>query len=229
MNVQHKRAPLVELKLAGSEQAMEFSGYGAVFGNIDSYGDVIERGAFADTLIAAKRNAEWPAMLMEHGGLGMSADDMVPIGVWTELEEDERGLRVTGRLADTQRGREAYQLLRMEPRPAITGLSIGYVPKEWTPRTRPEEPKRTLKKVELFEVSLVTFPANRSARVADVKGDAITRREIERMLTQDAGLTRSQAREVLSRRFPSLATQDAGPDDDQTAERLARLIETIKA
>jgi hypothetical protein len=205
---------------------MEFSGYGAVFGNIDAYGDVIERGAFADTLAAAKRNAEWPAMLLEHGGLGMAADDMVPIGVWTSLEEDDKGLLVTGRLADTQRGREAYQLLRMEPRPAITGLSIGYVPKEWSQRTKPEEPKRTLRKVELFEVSLVTFPANRSARVADVKGQEVTRREIERMLTQDAGLTRSHAREIMSRRFPSLATQDAGTEDDTTAA-LARLVSAI--
>jgi len=123
-------------------------------------------------------------MLMQHGGMGVGADDLAPIGVWTELAEDSVGLRVAGKLADTTRGREAYALLKMEPRPAITGLSIGYVTKVSERGTRPDEPRRYLKKLDLLEISLVTFLANPRARVESVKG--ITRREIERMLTQDA-------------------------------------------
>jgi predicted transcriptional regulator len=61
-----------------------------------------------------------------------------------------------------------------------------------------------------------------------VKSGDVTRREIERMLTQDAGLTRSQAREVMSRRFPSLAMQDAGTDD-ATADALHRLIKSLQS
>ena len=70
-----------ELKLAPSDTGeMSFSGYGAVFGNIDSYGDVIQPGAFADTLAASKQSNQWPAMLLQHGGFLGAADDMTPIG-----------------------------------------------------------------------------------------------------------------------------------------------------
>ena len=81
-------------------------------------------------------------MLMQHGGMGVGADDMTPIGVGTELAEDSVGLRVAGKLADTPRGREAYALLKMEPRPAITGLSIGYVTKLSERGTRAFSPAR---------------------------------------------------------------------------------------
>jgi HK97 family phage prohead protease len=213
--------PLREVCFAQTDDHA-FSGYGAVFGNKDAYGDVIEPGAFADTLALAKSSGQWPAMLMQHGGMGVGADDLTPIGVWTELAEDSVGLRVSGKLADTPRGREAYALLKMEPRPAITGLSIGYVTKQSERGTRPDEPRRYLKKLDLLEISLVTFPANPRARVESVKG--VTRREIERMLTQDAGLSRSQAREILARRFgPS--TQDAGPDPADALRRLVTIIQ----
>lgn len=97
-------------------------------------------------------------------------DAMTPVGIWTSLEEDGIGLKVEGKPADTVRGREAYGLMTMEPRPAIDGLSIGYITKSYEPRSRPEEPRRKLTKVDLLEVSLVTvFPANPKARIASVK------------------------------------------------------------
>jgi uncharacterized protein len=213
-----------EVKFAGSE-TMTFSGYGAVFGNVDSYGDVIAPGAFATTLAQAQKSGEFPAMLMQHGGMGLSADDMTPIGIWTSLSEDGHGLKVEGKLADTPRGREAYELLKMEPRPAINGLSIGYIAKEWEPRSKPEDPRRTLKRVDLLEVSLVTFPANRKARVEAVKSGAPEDRirEFERWLTQDAGLTRSEARVVINSGFKSLlAMPDAGEQDEELSALLAR-------
>lgn len=215
---------LREVKLASSgADAMTFSGYGAVFGNVDSYGDVIVPGAFAESLASAQRTGEWPAMLMQHGGVGLMADDMTPIGIWTELAEDGHGLKVEGKLADTPRGREAYALLKMDPRPAISGLSIGYIAKEAVPRSRPEEPRRTLKRVDLIEVSLVTFPANRKARISGVKACGETERDIERWLMQDAGLSRREARHVINHGFKSLlGTQDAA------SRELAALAEAIK-
>src|SRR5689334_78429 len=121
-----------EFKFASDSgaDAMTFAGYGAVFGNIDSYGDVIARGAFSSWLgdVDSKRQP-WPAMLSQHGGFGVSSDDMTPVGVWTELSEDTTGLRVKGKLADTPRGREIYTLMKMKPA-AIKGLSIGYIAKE---------------------------------------------------------------------------------------------------
>lgn len=202
---------------------MTFSGYGAVFGNVDSYGDVIQPGAFADTLSAAQKTSQFPAMLLQHGGWGMGAEDMTPIGVWTTLSEDGHGLKVEGKLADTPRGREAYTLLKMTPRPAITGLSIGYIAKEFTLRSKPEEPRRTLKKVDLLEVSLVTFPANGKARISSVKsGGDFTEREFEQLM-QDAGLSRKEARVVMTHGFRHLkAMQDAG------SEELSDLAAAIK-
>lgn len=216
---------LNEVKLAAADdKEMTFAGYGAVFGNVDSYGDVIQPGAFADTLAASQKSGQFPAMLMQHGGWGMGADDMTPVGIWTALSEDGHGLKVEGKLADTPRGREAYTLLKMTPRPAITGLSIGYIAKEFAQRTKPEEPRRTLKKVDLMEVSLVTFPANGKARISQVKSGAdFTEREFEQLM-QDAGLSRKEARVVMAHGFRHLkAMQDAGSGElDELAELIRR-------
>lgn len=221
---------LREVKLAGDAAVMEFSGYGAVFGNVDAYGDVIQPGAFADTLAEAQKSGQWPAMLLQHGGMGFNAEDETPIGIWTDMAEDGVGLKVTGRLADTTRGREAYALLKMEPRPAINGLSIGYIAKAFEPRSKPEDPRRKLTKIDLFEVSLVTFPANQKARVASVKAARdMTEREIERLLTRDAGMSRSDAAALMRGGLTALKAQrDAGGPGDPT-EALARLIASINS
>lgn len=207
----------------GGAGSMTFKGYGAVFGNVDAYGDVISPGAFADTLAATQKSGQWPAMLLQHGGFGMSAEDMTPIGIWTELSEDGHGLKVEGKLADTPRGREAYALLKMEPRPAINGLSIGYIAKEAVPRSKPEEPRRTLKRVDLIEVSLVTFPANGKARISSVKQLADNEREIEAWLMRDAGLSAREAKTVISHGFKHLLRER-----DAAAGELAELAEALK-
>lgn len=210
-----------EWKFAGDAAAMTFSGYGAVFNNVDSYGDVLAPGAFAESLRESKGSGVWPAMLLQHGGGFMgSAEDMTPIGIWTAMEEDSHGLKIEGKLADTQRGRDLYTLMKMQPRSAINGLSIGYTPVEWATRTKPEEPRRTLKRVKLWEVSPVTFPANPKARVTDVKTAAPS--EIERLL-RDAGLTVREAKAFMAEGFAGLkALRDAGGED--STDELAELI-----
>ena len=218
MAIERASFGLREIKLAPPEtEGMTFEGYGAVFGNVDSYGDVIQPGAFADTLAAAQKSGTWPAMLLQHGGWGMGAEDMTPIGIWTGLSEDGIGLKVQGKFADTVRGREAYALLKMDPRPAIDGLSIGYIPKEWTQRSKPEEPRRTLKKVDLLEVSLVTFPANGKARVSAVKSleEISSLADAEAFLREVGGLSKSQAVGFIAR---VKAASDRGePDADAEA------------
>lgn len=224
--MQNLTCNLRELKFAADEgaQAMSFTGYGAVFGNVDSYGDVIEAGAFSKFLADVKAgNQPWPAMLSQHGGWQMSAEDMTPIGVWTDFAEDGHGLKVTGQLADTPRGLEMHKLMKMSPRPAIDGMSIGYIAKEWEPRSKPEDPKRKLKRIDLIEVSIVTRPANGKARVESVKNDW-TERDFERLLTRDAGLSRSDALVVINQGFKSLiAMRDAGSSE------LAELAQALKA
>jgi hypothetical protein len=196
-------------KLAAGKDDGTFSGYGSVFGNVDSYGDVVAKGAFKDTLKDAKKSDTWPALLLQHGGF--SAEDMTPIGIWTDLSEDDVGLKVEGKLAlETRRGAETYALMKMEPRPAISGLSIGYRAKKFTMGTKANEPRRTLESVDLMEVSVVTFPANGKALIDAVKGDLPTEREFELWLTRDAGYTRSQARTIINSGFKSLkGTRDA--------------------
>ena len=223
--MQNLTCNLLELKFAADEgaQAMSFTGYGAVFGNVDSYGDVIEAGAFSKFLGDVKAGSQpWPAMLSQHGGWQMSAEDMTPIGVWTDFAEDGHGLKVAGQLAATPRGLEMYKLMKMSPRPAIDGMSIGYIAKEWEPRSKPEDPKRKLKRIDLIEVSIVTRPANGKARVESVKNDW-TERDFERLLTRDAGLSRSEALVVINQGFKSLiAMRDAG------SAELAELYEAVK-
>lgn len=224
--MERKTFALTEFKLADTSagvKEMRFSGYGAVFGNVDSYGDVIEPGAFASTLAQAQKTGIFPSMLMQHGGMGITAQDMMPIGVWDKLSEDGVGLFNEGVLADTPRGNEAYTLMKMQPRPAITGLSIGYVAKKFTARSKPDEPRRRLHEIDLMEVSLVTFPANGKARVLDVKSEGFTERMFEQLL-RDAGLSRSEAEAVTRHGFKGLnSMRDAGSSELEAAIAAARL------
>lgn len=145
-------------ELKGLDEDGRFAGYASVFGVSDSYADVVVEGAFARSLAESRASGQMPAMLWQH-------DPSRPIGVWTDLKEDRAGLKVHGKLAiGTQAGREAYELLRLG---AINGLSIGYVTvaSEIEPRRR----QRVLTDLELWEISLVTFPANPDARVTNVK------------------------------------------------------------
>ena len=190
-----------EIKEVSDDAAnMTFSGYGAVFGNVDSYGDVIQAGAFAATLRHMKTTGIWAAMLLQHGGWGINADDMNPIGIWTSLEEDEKGLKVEGKLAGTPRGIEMYTLMKMKPRPAIDGLSIGYTPIRWKNRVNADEPRRTLEEVKLWEISPVTFPANDQAR-ASAKAEIAMRKRIAETALRDAGCSVAKAKAAVALAF----------------------------
>lgn len=131
-------------------------GYASLFGEIDQVRDMVMRGAFANTLAA--RGVQRIPMLFQH-------DPSEPVGVWLELREDQRGLFARGRLIpEVARARELLSLLRAG---AIDGLSIGFrtVKGSIDPRTR----IRRLVAVELWEISIVTFPLLAGARVRAVK------------------------------------------------------------
>jgi HK97 family phage prohead protease len=217
----------VKFDAAGVDQKTgTFEGYGAVFGNVDSYGDVIAKGAFKATLRDWKKAGSLPPMLVQHGGWMMTDMDALPIGKWEAMEEDDTGLRVTGRLInlDTERGKQIYGAMREG---VLDGMSIGYRAKDFVIGTKPEEPRRTLKAVELVELSVVTFPANGKARVDAVKTEGLSRRELERRLTQDAELPRSVARQLMAGGFEAIKTmQDAGEEGDLTD--LARHMRQVK-
>lgn len=222
-----------EVKFAEDAETGTFTGYGAVFGNVDAYGDVIQKGAFRETLRDWKAKQRLPPMLLQHGMgafFGGGADDLVPVGRWTEMAEDEHGLKVEGKLfaLDTDRGRYLHAALKEG---ALDGMSIGYTAKEYSVGTKPDEPRRTIKKLHLWELSLVTFPANDKALIADVKSAAAaTERDFERWLTRDAGFSRSDAVTIINRGFKAWKTmRDAGAGaDDETKAALRGLIATLK-
>lgn len=197
-----------------------FSGYGAMFGNVDSYGDVIAPGAFKASLKEWGREKKLPPMLLQHGGWGMTDSDGLPIGVWTRMDEDNAGLKVEGRLInlDTDRGKSVYGAMKEG---ALDGLSIGYRAKKFTLGTKPDEPRRKLEMVDLVEVSVVTFPANGKARVRSVKaaGDITTIREFEDFLRDAGGFSREAAKAIAARGFKS-----ADPRDEDAGEAIAALL-----
>lgn len=205
MEVKNMFCRFQEVKLSEKEKEsgrMEFSGYGAVFGNIDSYGDVIAKGAFAESIAMAKQDDTlWPALLMQHGGWGIDARSTTPVGAWLDFREDDHGLFAEAEFnPESERAREAYGLLKMKPRPGIRGLSIGYTIPDGGQEV-PKEPlspkhKRNILKATLWEVSLVTFPANKLAKVQSVKS-APDKRFIEQILC-DAGLSRRQAKAIIA-------------------------------
>lgn len=221
--MEHFFSKLKELKFAPAESGiMEFSGYGAVFSNEDSYGDVIEPGAFSKFLTDVKTGVQnWPAMLLQHGGIDLTAESMTPIGAWTHLSEDNHGLKVTGQLAETQRGKEVYTLMKMQPRAGIDGLSIGYVAREFVNGVKSGDPKRRLKRIDLVEVSPVTWPANGKARVSSIKSlDDLTERDFEALLC-NGGYSKKAAKTIISSGFRALQLQKDNDPYDLTELKAA--------
>lgn len=176
-----------------------FTGYGSVFNVIDSYNEVVAPGAFAESLSEHKTKGRMPAMLWQH-----RSDE--PLGVYTSMTEDDVGLKVEGQIAlKTQRGAEAHELMKMK---AISGLSIGFIPQT---ETRDNESGiTTLEKVDLWETSLVTFPANDAARIQGVKSIEVIEdiRAAEQFL-RDAGLSRREA-VVFIAKVKNLSQSDSG-------------------
>ena len=136
------------------QDGTRISGYASLFGAADQGGDIVEAGAYAASLRDLTASGRRVKMLWQH-------DPAQPIGIWDEVREDGKGLWVTGRLLENvERGREAAALIEAG---AIDGLSIGYRTRKSTKNTKGQ---RLLTELELWEVSLVTFPMLPSARVA---------------------------------------------------------------
>lgn len=137
-------------------------GYGAAFGNVDAYGDVIHKGAFTKTISERGQKVKF---LYQH-------DTEMVLGRIVELREDDRGLFVKAIVSDTQLGRDVLALLKDG---ALDGLSIGYdVIKGGLDYTENKDGSvtRNLREIRLWEISLVTFPANEAATVVALKAAA---------------------------------------------------------
>ena len=185
-----------------------FSGYASVFDMRDYYDDVILRGAFSKSI-----SEKMPVMLWQH-------DSAEPIGVYESISEDEIGLKIRGRLLlDLEKGKEAYILLKNQ---AIRGLSIGYVPLSWEWQNRDNNRIRVLKEIDLWEVSLVTFPANPKALIDDVKSIK-TIRDVEDTL-RDAGFSRTEAKALISACKTAQREAEEEDEEEKAAQRLLDLM-----
>jgi len=148
-----------KMEIKSLNEAGYFSGYASVFGELDNHKDVIMHGAFSDTL-DTKNEALDVKLLWQHNAAE-------PVGVFDLIREDSYGLYVEGHLLlDVARAKEAYSLLRSG---AVKGLSIGYKVRKAS--LDPETGIRLIKALDLFEISLVTFPANELALISEVKFD----------------------------------------------------------
>lgn len=204
-------SPVMELKLDDAEVG-KFSGYASTFGNVDLGGDIIEKGAFTKSL--KRRPADKVRVLFQH-------NPSWPIGVPTVIEEDDKGLRVEGTLLDTTMGVDVRKMLVAK---AIDGISIGY---RYDPAKQSYDETRrvrTLKEVELFEFSFVTFPMNERARVRTIKSvdDIQTIRDFENFLRDVGGFSESRAKTIASCGFKPEANPregDAGLADVVAAIR----------
>lgn len=196
-----------------------FSGYASVFEEIDSYRDIVKRGAFEKTLAESESKGRAVPILWQH-------DAAKPIGVYTELKEDEHGLYVEGQLnMDVQQAREALSLLRQK---ALSGISIGYNSVRYD--TDVKSGVRRLYELKLYEASLVTFPACDGARVTDVKtiladGQLPSLPEFEDFLCE-AGFSRSQAKAIAGNGLTKLIRREVGSDEDDAIQRALAILKS---
>lgn len=147
--------PRLPSPLATRHSPLFINGYASLWGVADLAGDVVVPGAFAVSV--ARRGPGGVRMLYQHG-------ERTPVGVWTRIEEDDRGLKVEGRILDvTPEGRMAAALVRAG---CLDGLSIGFR----AVRARRDGRLRVLAEVDLWEVSLVTFPMLPGARFTSGEG-----------------------------------------------------------
>lgn len=214
----------IPLEIKATAVAGSFEGYGSIFGALDLDGDIMEKGAFIESL-----KKRMPALLWQH-------NTKEPIGRFDSVVEDDYGLKVKGRLSLEGRGKEAYDLLKMG---ALNGLSVGFVTKEASRNTGTGA--RHIKKADLMEISLVTFPASEDARISNLKTSTPLKtatahkgsphtdiRDFERFLRAH-GFSRKHAKDIASHGFAphGFAPHDIAPSSEM--KDMALLRENLQA
>lgn len=206
-----RASPALELKFAGAEaDAGVIEGHASHFGGEpDSYGDLIAQGSYTRTLSEHSRDGSMPAMLWQH-------DTSIPVGRWTEMRQDSRGLYVRGQLnLATEPGQRAHSHLKAGD---LRGLSIGFTiyPDGYKFNS---DGTRTLTSIDLKEVSLVTLPAQRRAAVTGVKASFNSRAELKAILREC--LPGRAVEKLLSDGWSAF---ERGDDEDPEQKQLAAVL-----
>jgi HK97 family phage prohead protease len=193
---------------------VQFTGYAAVWGRTDSYGDTVLRGAFLESLKERR-----PMMLFGH------SPGRVP-GKWLEWEEDDKGLLMLGEL--TPGHSEAQDIAASLKHGALNGLSIGGYTTDWESR---DNGGRIIKAFDLYEVSIVSMPAEQEARIDTASVKAALDRcskvsEIEDLLREAAGCSKSAATAIVSRLSRLLRGE---PEADPTPAAAGQLLDVLRS
>ena len=192
-------------------------GYASVFGGVDSYGDTIEKTAFDNVI----KSGQKPLMFYQHNRWS------IPIGVWEEMSVDEKGLKVKGRLnLELEEAREVYSALKFG---SLNGMSIGFRMKDKDYEYDDEDICHIKNISELLEISIVNFPADKEARIDNVKSedrDLHDIRDCEHYL-RDLGISKKMAQKLISviKTAKSAAVSDAQKSEDA---KLAAELEKIQ-
>lgn len=202
------------------DNAGTFTGYGSVFGVQDEGQDIVLKGAFAESIAKRKQQNRPLPMLFSH-------DHRQPIGTYTDVKEDDYGLYVEGRFTKGVSKAEEVRALMKDK--AIDGLSIGFRSVDYEIDTNANV--RKLKKVDLFEISVVTFPMLDVARAMDVKSSfrldpRVLERELKEALklsTADAVSAVAVVKRYLQREAPGIKTAPAREDAG-----LRELLDTVR-
>lgn len=216
MTIQYKTIDVrdIDLKMEGGSR--KFRGYAATFNGVDSYGDTILPGAFAKTF-----EKGMPKMFFGHKW-------DLPIGKWLSAVEDEKGLLVEGEL--TEGNPQSDAVLAALRHGTIDGLSIGFKlgPDDYE---RKFDHGRNIKSVSrLFEISVVSFPADGDARIAEVRSEDIedikTIRDLEGFLRDAGGFSKTAAATLIAK---AKAIFSAQRDAETEAKNAQTILERLKA
>ena len=223
------RAFPLDIKEVGEKGT--FTGYASIFNNVDAHGEKVVPGAFGESLARHKREGTTPLLLWQH-----RSDE--PIGGWEDLAEDGKGLWGKGRI-EIEAGATEKRVYTHMKAGNIRGLSIGYREVE----VEPDNGIRLLKKLDLMEVSVVSFPANRRARVESVKSECwckledLARRfrdgepgaikEFEEIL-RDAGFPKSAVVQIASHGYAKAIRSESEGEKAKAIEDALNVVRSIK-
>lgn len=190
-----------------------FKGYASKFNGVDSYGDTIKPGAYSAWL----ETGVMPKMFFNHDPYS------VPIGVYTDVKQDDVGLYVEGKLTlSIQRARDVFEAMKAG---SVDGLSIGYRLAEdgFEPN---EHGGYDINKFEnVREISIVTFPADGAARISEVKGESIdkinTIRDLEKFLRDSGGFSKCDSQHLVARVKALLSADLQREAEAQMAQKAA--------
>jgi len=207
MNKKFFKAPL---EIKSLDEGGSFEGYASAFGVRDSDGDVIVKGAFTDSIKRAEESGNYPKMLWQHNYTEI-------VGKFFHMHEDDYGLYVKGALIlEVERAREAYALLKAG---VLDAMSVGFN----IPKTDEDAEfiggGRVISKLDLWEISLVTWGANPAARISNVK----SLKDFEGFL-RDAGFSRKEATTIASHGYKAVISDQSDFDSDKQALESIQLL-----